>query len=88
MIVSKEERIDLAHDPDHRQIDLSQTDSSATPSVKKQFLISCFYERAWTEPIQIGDRRAGAEQRDLKIAVSFGLRTDRRTNKEGQQSDE
>jgi hypothetical protein len=61
MIVGNEERIDLAHDPDHRQVDLSQSDGRATPSVKKQFLISRFYERAWTEPIQVGDRRAGAE---------------------------
>ena len=63
-------------------------DWNAPPSVKKQFLISRLYERAWAKPIRIGDRRAGAEQRDLEIAVSFGLRTDRRAKKEGQQSDE
>jgi len=34
------------------KIDLSQTDSCATPGVKKQFLISCFYERARPEPIR------------------------------------
>ena len=84
MIVSKKDHIDLAL----AQAELPHADWNAPPSVKKQFLISRFYERAWAEPIRIGDRRAGAEQCDLKIAVSFGLRTDRRTNKEGQQSDE
>jgi hypothetical protein len=84
--MGKEERIDLAHDRALRHVDLSQTDSSAPPSVKKQFFISCFYERAWAEPIQIGDRRAGAEQCDLKIAINLGLRTGCRAKKEGQQS--
>jgi len=82
--MGKKEHIDLALAQD----DLPHADWNAPPSVKKQFLISRFYERAWAEPIRIGDRRAGAEQRDLEIAVSFGLRTDRRAKKEGQQSDE
>src|SRR5262245_40989988 len=88
MVMGKEERIDLGHDRALRHEDLSQTDGSAPPSVKKQFLISRFYERARSEPVQIGDRRAGAEQCDPKIAIRFGLCTDRRPKKEGQQSDE
>jgi hypothetical protein len=82
--VGKKNHIDFAL----AEAELPHADWNAPPSVKKQFLISRFYERAWTEPIQIGYRRAGAKQCDLEIAVSFGLGTDRRAKKEGQQSDE
>ena len=57
MIVSKKDHIYLAL----AEAELPHADWNAPPSVKKQFLISRFYERAWAEPIRIGDRCAGAE---------------------------